>query len=183
MPLLEFVKHLQPLCPRLLIGVQHVPIDRVVVGGAPRQGDAEGLVIQFLLFCLLRYHLKGPPSGSLPVSPNHSIPTPDPNSGCSISPCTSQHIPQTCDPAVVRDRQGLSCRSASDSSGLTASFECQLPRRHSLLVVFAQEYKECSNSIQLSRTTASHTRAGVRGSLTPRRIALSRPIGFRLVSK
>ena len=60
------------------------------------------------------------------------------DSGCSISPSTSHHIPQTCDPAIVRDRQGLSCRSASGSSGLTASFGCQLPRRHSLPVGFAQ---------------------------------------------
>ena len=60
------------------------------------------------------------------------------DSGCSISPSTSHHIPQTCDSGVVRNRQGLSCRSASGSSGLAASSGCQLPRRHSLPVVFAQ---------------------------------------------
>ena len=60
------------------------------------------------------------------------------DSGCSISPSTSHHIPQTCDSGVVRNRQGLSCRSASGSSGLAASSGCQLLRHHSLPVVFAQ---------------------------------------------
>ena len=60
------------------------------------------------------------------------------DSGCSISPSTSHHIPQTCDSGVVRNRQGLSCRSASGSSGLAASSGCQLPRHHLLPVVFAK---------------------------------------------
>ena len=81
--------------------------------------------------------VKAPPSGSLPVV-NSVSRVARSDSGCSISPSTSQHIPQTCDSGVVRNRQGLSCRSASGSSGLAASSGCQLPRRHSLPVVFAQ---------------------------------------------
>ena len=81
--------------------------------------------------------VKAPPSGSLPVV-NSVSRVARSDSGCSISPSTSHHIPQTCDSGVVRNRQGLSCRSASGSSGLAASSGCQLPRRHSLPVVFAQ---------------------------------------------
>ena len=78
-----------------------------------------------------------PPSGSLPVV-NFVSRVARSDSGCSISPSTSHHIPQTCDSGVVRNRQGLSCRSASGSSGLAASSGCQLLRHHSLPVVFAQ---------------------------------------------
>jgi len=81
--------------------------------------------------------VKAPPSGSLPVV-NSVSRVARSDSGCSISPSTSHHIPQTCDSGVVRNRQGLSCRSASGSSGLAASSGCQLLRHHSLPVVFAQ---------------------------------------------
>ena len=88
--------------------------------------------------------VKAPPSGSLPVV-NSVSRVARSDSGCSISPSTSQHIPQTCDSGVVRNRQGLSCRSASGSSGLAASSGCQLPRHHLLPVVFAQRSILSSN--------------------------------------
>ena len=59
-----------------------------VAGGPPGEGEDGGFAMYFFILCLLRYRLRGPPSGSLPVV-NSVAQVARSDSGCSTYGSTS----------------------------------------------------------------------------------------------